>query len=109
MQNLMKCVCTIKLKIQKSRILYDTMKEYSKAVSYIADRGMVGKRSKGYFVCNHCGNSLNSDLNASFNLAKHHSMSDDVLGAVTHPYIQGNDAKGTCATAAELMDKSPQL
>jgi len=70
----------------------------------------LGTRSKGYFVCSHCSYSLNADLNASYNLAKHHSMTDGVLGSVTNPYIQSVDAKGDyCATAVELMDKSPTL
>jgi len=72
--------------------------------------GKIGTRSKGYFVCSHCGYSLNSDLNASYNLAKHHSISGGVSVPVTVPNIQGDDTKGTfCATAVELMDKSPQL
>ena len=72
--------------------------------------GELGARSKGFFVCSHCGYSLNADLNASYNLAKHHSKADGVSAAVTQPYIQSDDAKGTfCATAAELMDKSPHL
>jgi len=69
--------------------------------------GQIGSRSKGFFVCSHCGYSLNADLNASFNLAKYHSISDGVSGSVTNPYIQSDDVKGTyCATATELMDKS---
>jgi len=72
--------------------------------------GQLGSRSKGFFVCNHCGYSLNSDLNASYNLAKHHSKSDGVLASVTKPHIQGDDVKGSSrAIATELMDKSPHL
>ncbi len=72
--------------------------------------GKIGSRSKGYFVCSHCGYSLNSDLNASYNLAKHHSKFDGVSGLVTAPNIQGDEHKGTsCAIACELMDKSPHL
>jgi len=49
-------------------------------------------------------------LKASYNLAKHHSMSDGVLGLVTAPNIQGDEHKGTpCAIACEPMDKSPRL
>ena len=71
--------------------------------------GQIGSRSKGFFVC-HCGYSLNADLNASFNLAKHHSNADGVSGIVTCPNIQSDDVKGTfCANATELMDKSPHL
>ena len=85
--------------------------------------GELSSRSKGFFVCSHCNYSLNSDLNASHNLAKHHSISDGVplrdagnlrfpciSVAVTQPYIQSDDVKGTfCATATELMDKSHTL
>jgi len=71
--------------------------------------GQVGTRSKGYFVC-HCGYSLNADLNASFNLAKHHSKSNGASGSVTNPNIQSDDVKGSyCSIATELMDKSPHL
>ncbi len=72
--------------------------------------GKVGSRSKGFFVCCHCGYSLNADLNASFNLAKHHSKSDGVSASVTKPHIQSYDVKGSLrAIATELMDKSPRL
>ncbi|MFC1768787.1 RNA-guided endonuclease InsQ/TnpB family protein [Nanoarchaeota archaeon] len=67
--------------------------------------GSIGTRSHGSFFC-HCGYSLNADLNASFNLAKYHSMSDDVSVAVTQPNIQSDDVKGRLTTATELMDKS---
>jgi len=72
--------------------------------------GKLGTRSKGYFVCSHCGYSLNSDLNASYNLAKHYSISDGVSDTVTCPHIQSDDVKGSSRTiATELMDKSPCL
>jgi len=48
-------------------------------------------------------------LNASFNLAKHHSISDGVSVVVTQPNIQSDDVKGQSTTATELMDKSPLL
>jgi transposase len=58
----------------------------------------------------HCGYSLNSDLNASQNLAKHHSTSDDVSAIVTLPHIQMDDFKGPIrAIANDIMDKSPAL
>lgn len=68
--------------------------------------GNIGSRSKGFFSCPHCGYSLNSDLNASYNLAKHHSIADGILVNVTSPHIQGNDVKGVLpnTTATELMD-----
>jgi len=67
--------------------------------------GNLGSRSKGFFRCLHCGYSLNADLNASFNLAKHHNTLDGVSASVTMPHIQSDDVKGTsCATATELMD-----
>ena len=73
--------------------------------------GKVGSRSKGYFVCNHCGYSLNADLNASFNLAKHHNKVDGVSRhPVTMPNIQSDEHKASSSgIACELMDKSPHL
>ena len=73
--------------------------------------GLVGSRSKGFFVCNHCKYSLNADLNASKVLAKHHSMTDGVLATVTSPNIQSDEHKGVLLNAivCELMDKSPRL
>ena len=72
--------------------------------------GELGSRSKSFFVCLHCGYSLNADLNASFNLAKHHSISDGVLVPVTVPDIQAYEHKGSSsAIACEPMDKSPCL
>jgi len=46
-------------------------------------------------------------LNASYNLAKHHSIADGVSVDVTQPSIQSYDSKGTFlnTTADELMDK----
>ncbi|MEK6861418.1 MAG: RNA-guided endonuclease TnpB family protein [Nanoarchaeota archaeon] len=68
--------------------------------------GNIGSRSKSFFVCSHCGYSLNADLNASFNLAKHHSISDGVLVPVTVPDIQVYEHKGSSsAIACEPMDK----
>ncbi|MFH1332076.1 MAG: transposase [archaeon] len=67
--------------------------------------GELGSRSKGFFKCLHCGCSLNADLNASFNLAKHHSKSDGVSASVTMPNIQSDEHKGSSrAIACELMD-----
>ena len=69
--------------------------------------GNLGSRSKGFFVCSHCGYSLNADLNASKNLAKHHSISDDVLATVTLPYIQTDELEGSLRTTeSEVMDKN---
>lgn len=69
--------------------------------------GELGSRSKGFFVCSHCGYSLNADLNASFNLAKHHSMSDGASVAVTQPNIQADELEGSLRTTdSEAMDKS---
>lgn len=62
------------------KIIYHTSQLCSKC-------GSLGSRSKCFFAC-HCGYSLNADLNASFNLAKHHSIADGVLVAVTQPNIQ---------------------
>ena len=55
--------------------------------------GELGSRSKSFFRCSHCGYSLNADLNASFNLAKHHSISDGVSVDVNQPRIPSDDAK----------------
>jgi len=72
--------------------------------------GELGSRSKGFFECLHCGYSLNADLNASYNLAKHHSISDGVSVPVTVPDIRVNEHKGSSRTiACETMDKSPAL
>ena len=48
-----------------------------------------------FFSC-HCGYSLNADLNASVNLAKHPSISKDVSADVNQPYIPSDDAKASC-------------
>lgn len=71
----------------------------------------IGSRSKGFFVCHDCKYSLNADLNASYNLAKYHSMTDGVLGSVTNPYIQMDDFKGVLPNtiANDIMDKSLRL
>lgn len=72
--------------------------------------GQLGSRSKGFFKCLHCGYSLNADLNASYNLAKHHSMADCVSVPVTAPDIQADEHKGSLrAIEYEAMDKSPHL
>jgi len=62
--------------------------------------GSIGSRSKGFFCCSHCNYSLNADLNASFNLAKHHSKSDDVMVAITQPNSLNYDVKGTIGAIA---------
>ncbi|MBI5803497.1 IS200/IS605 family element transposase accessory protein TnpB [Candidatus Pacearchaeota archaeon] len=66
--------------------------------------GSLGFRSKGFFVCHDCNYSLNADLNASYNLAKHHSMTDGVLGSVTNPHIQSDEHKAISGIACKLMD-----
>ena len=72
--------------------------------------GKVGSRFKGFFCCSHCGYSLNADLNASFNLAKHDSNADCVSVSVTMPDIRADEHKGSLRTiACEVMDKSPTL
>ncbi|MDP2909288.1 MAG: transposase [Nanoarchaeota archaeon] len=55
--------------------------------------GNLGFRSKGFFRCPHCGYSLNADLNASLNLAKHDSMTDRVSAAVNQPNIPNDESK----------------
>lgn len=64
--------------------------------------GAIGSRSKGFFSC-HCGYSLNADLNASFNLAKHDSNADRVLASVTKPIVSSDDAE---APFGELRQSS---
>ena len=51
------------------------------------------KRQRSFIKCLNCGYSLNADLNASYNLAKHHSISDGVLGSVNNPHVSNDDAK----------------
>jgi IS605 OrfB family transposase len=70
--------------------------------------GELGFRSKHFFSC-HCGFQLNADLNASRNLA--HPMLVVRQVAVTRPYIQSDDIKGTSrsAIAIELMDNTHLL
>jgi len=112
------------LKIPANKLFLDTM-QYSEVISYITYKSMQrgikinpshtsqiysncgkrGTRSKGFFVCSHCSYSLNADLNASLNLARHQSMTDGAWVALTQPHIQSDD--DYCATAVELMDKSP--
>ncbi|MBS3095106.1 transposase [Candidatus Woesearchaeota archaeon] len=60
---------------------YNTSKDCSRCE-------LPGTRSKGFFHCNHCGFSLNADLNASYNLAKHNSMTNCVLADVNQPTQQ---------------------
>ena len=100
---------------------YNTSQTCSKCSS-------IGSRSKGFFICSHCGYSLNADLNASYNLAKQHSNADVVLekaklfrdtgnqrfprvsAAVTQPHIQANELEGSLRTIeSEVMDKSQLL
>ncbi len=66
--------------------------------------GKVGIRFKGFFRCPHCGYSLNADLNASRNLAKHDSMSDRVSAVVNQPYIPDDDSKTVNGIADEFRD-----
>jgi len=68
--------------------------------------GNIGSRSKSFFKCKHCDYTLNADLNASFNLAKHHSMSDGVSVDVIQPYSRSVDAKAIPGIEAELTAKS---
>ena len=90
-------------------------KRFTKVSPYMTSQtcsrcGQVGSRSKSFFKCPHCGYTLNADLNASFNLAKHNSMSDCVSAAVTQPHIQVYEHKGfSQAIACEIMDKSHQI
>ena len=55
----------------------------------------IGSRSKSFFTCSRCGYSLNADLNASFNLAKHDSIPNHVLADVNQPCISSVDTKAS--------------
>jgi len=46
---------------------------------------------------------LNADLNASYNLAKHNSMTNCVLVDVNQPHSRSDEAKALQGTEAELM------
>jgi len=83
-----------------------TIKVSPYLTSQICSRcGELGSRSKGFFCCSHCNYSLNADLNASFNLAKHHSISDGVSVHVTVPDIRHDERKGSLrAIECECMD-----
>lgn len=95
------------IKYKAERLGIKVIKVNPYLTSQICSRcNKFGTRSKGFFVCSHCSYSLNSDLNASYNLAKHHSIADGVSVVVNQPHIQSNDVKGIYyATATELMDK----
>ena len=66
---------------------YNTSKICSKCKS------IKTKRQRSFIKCLNCGYSLNADLNASYNLAKHHSISDGVLGSVNNPNVSNVDAE----------------
>src|SRR3989344_8197347 len=55
--------------------------------------GNIGTRVKSFFKCIHCDYSLNADLNASFNLAKHNSISDCVSADVNQPHLICDEAE----------------
>ncbi len=55
----------------------------------------LNRRFKSFFKCKSCGYSLNADLNASFNLAKHSTICENVLVAVNQPDITNNDAEAS--------------
>ena|SRR3989344_9111021 len=68
----MKSIATIKIKIPKKEFLTDIIKEYSKCIQYISNKGFNSKTHNRYklhnFVYYDCSYHLNADLNASFNL-----------------------------------------
>ena len=69
--------------------------------------GKIGSRSGSSFVC-HCGFSLNSDLNASRNLAS--PMLEKRQAFVTKPCNRSNEAERSIRPIeAELTVKSPTL
>ncbi len=70
--------------------------------------GKLGSRSGSSFVCFHCGYSLNSDLNASQNLAS--PMLEKRQASVTKPYIRTDEHEGVLnPIECEVMDKYPCL
>ncbi|MDP2922354.1 MAG: transposase [Candidatus Omnitrophota bacterium] len=71
--------------------------------------GKVGTRVKGFFRCPHCGYSLNADLNASRNLAKHDSMPDRVSAVVNQPNIPNDESKTVNRIADEFRDNTKIL
>lgn len=82
-----------------------TIKVNPYLTSQICSRcGKVGARLKGFFRCPHCGYSLNADLNASRNLAKHDSMPDRVSAAVNQPSIPDDESKTMNGIADESRD-----
>ena len=66
--------------------------------------GNLGSRIKHLFTCLHCNYSLNSDLNASFNLAKHPAICKGVSASVTEPYIPNCDTETIFGTEVEFRD-----
>ncbi|MAG52775.1 MAG: hypothetical protein CMH62_02320 [Nanoarchaeota archaeon] len=96
----------IKYKAERKGIKIVTVSPYltSKTCSKCKN---LGSRSVCFFSCLHCGYSLNADLNASFNLAKHHSIADDVSVPVTVPDIRVYEHKSSPRTiACETMNKT---
>src|SRR3989344_7448050 len=69
----------------------------------------IGTRTKGFFHCNHCGYSLNANLNASYNLAKHNSMPDCVSADVNQPHIPSDECKANIEIKHELRDNAQRF
>lgn len=70
--------------------------------------GELGSRSGSSFVCFHCGYFLNSDLNASQNLAS--PMLEKRQASVTKPNIPTDEHEGVLnPIECEVRDKCPSL
>ena len=70
--------------------------------------GQLGSRKGCSFVCIHCGFSLNSDLNASRNLAS--PMLEKRQALITKPYIKTDEHKRVLSPIeCEVIDKYPAL
>ncbi|MBI4158961.1 IS200/IS605 family element transposase accessory protein TnpB [Candidatus Woesearchaeota archaeon] len=66
--------------------------------------GNIGSRIRHLFTCLHCNYNLNSDLNASFNLAKYPAICKGISASVTEPYIPSDDVKAIFGIATEFRD-----
>jgi IS605 OrfB family transposase len=72
------------------RIVYVNPYKTSKECSVCHNE--LTSRHSGFFQCLVCRHSLNSDLNASYNIAQRYKRTM-CLGAVTHPNVSNNEAE----------------
>ena len=93
----MKSVVTIKLKIKHNKLLLETMKQYSKAVSYIADKGFasgVHNRYKLHHLCYY-------DVRDKFNLPSQFVINANRVASQTLKSVSTN--KGSKPVFKEYM------